>query len=222
MRQDKDKKKKDKPAVALMLCFCIMALVSFFAVKANIDKVRSGMDENNAADVVKEKSVDESSSIVDSADNSGNDESNSSGSTGEGSDSEYTAPLSGEIIMKYSMDMPIYWKTLDQYMTHGGIDIAAPAGSTVKACASGTVTRTGEDDRFGIIVEVNHGNGITAVYGNLSADDLVETGDVVQQGDTIGKVGQSSMFEFDSEPHLHFEMKKDGSAVDPGSYIDFR
>ena len=124
--------------------------------------------------------------------------------------------------MKYSMDMPIYWKTLDQYMTHGGIDIAAPAGSTVKACASGTVTRTGEDDRFGIIVEVNHGNGITAVYGNLSADDLVETGDVVQQGDTIGKVGQSSMFEFDSEPHLHFEMKKDGSAVDPGSYIDFR
>ena len=57
MRQDR--KQKDKPAIALVLCFCLMALVSVFVVKANIDKIKDNMQSNKAADVVKEKAVDE-------------------------------------------------------------------------------------------------------------------------------------------------------------------
>ncbi len=129
--------------------------------------------------------------------------------------------MNGEIIMKHSADMPVYWATLDQYMTHSGLDIAAPQGTSVSACSGGTITRIEEDDRFGITMEINHGDGLISVYGNLSGDDLAELGEVVSTGDDIGKTGKTSLFEFDSPDHLHFEMRKDGEPVDPGDYIDF-
>lgn len=213
MRQEK--KRKDKPAIALVLCFCLMALVSVFVVKANIDKVKDNMQNTKTADVVKEKAVDEkketSANIVDSRanDNSGNTT----------SATKFIVPLGGEIIMDYSMDMPIYWATLDQYMTHSGVDIAAPVGTEVKACAGGTVTKIEEDDRFGITIQINHGDGIISVYGNLAKDGLIELGEIVSQGDVIGKVGQSSLFEFDSPGHLHFEILNNGEYADPANYI---
>ena len=121
--------------------------------------------------------------------------------------------------MDFSMDMPIYQKTLDQYMTHSGIDIAAPEGTGVSACAAGTVTRIEEDDKLGIVVEINHGNNLLSVYGNLAGDGLIELGEIVSRGDTIGKVGRTSLFEFGEDDHLHFEMRKNGDPVAPGSYI---
>lgn len=213
MRQDK--KQKDRPAAALVLCFCLMAIVSIFVVKASIDKVRNNMPPEKAADVVKEKAVDEtpeaSQNIVDSRDSSEN-----GSETGE---SSFIVPVAGDIIMDYSMDMPVYHKTLDQYMTHSGIDIAAPSGTTVSACASGTVTRIDEDDRLGITVEINHGNDIISVYGNLAKKDLVELGEIVSKGDIIGRIGQTSLFEFDEDDHLHFEIRKGSEPDDPHNYI---
>ena len=222
MRQDK--KRRDKPAIALVLCFCMMALVSLFVVKANIDKVKNNMEGSNVTDAVKEKAVDGSrtDNIIDSADNTSDQGSGTSGNTDDQeSTSEYIIPVSGEIIMGYSSDMPVYWKTLDQYMTHSGIDIAAPSGTSAAACAAGTVTKVWEDDRFGISAEISHGEGITSIYGNLARDGLAETGDVLKQGDTVGKIGQSSMFEFDDPPHLHFEIRENGAESDPGKYISF-
>ena len=217
MRQDR--KQKDKPAIALVLCFCLMALVSVFVVKANIDKIKDNMQSNKAADVVKEKAVDENeetnTNIVDSRDNSAADGNNSDSST----DTEYIVPITGDIIMDFSMDMPIYQKTLDQYMTHRGLDIAAPVGTAVNACAGGTVTRIEEDDKLGIIVEINHGNDTLSVYGNLAKKGLIELGEIVSKGDPIGQVGQTSLFEFEEEEHLHFEMRKGGEPTDPRDYI---
>ena len=215
MRQDK--KQKDRPAAALVLCFCLMAIVSVFVVKASIDKVHDKMQSEKAADVVKEKAVDESTeasqNIVDSRDTSEN--------SGETDGSSFIVPVTGDIIMDYSMDMPVYHKTLDQYMTHSGIDIAAPSGTSAAACAAGTVTKVWEDDRFGISAEISHGEGIISIYGNLARDGLAETGDVLKQGDTVGKIGQSSMFEFDDPPHLHFEIRENGAEADPGKYLSF-
>lgn len=221
MRQDR--KQKDIPAITLVLCFCLMALVSVFVVKANVDKIRDAAQSSKAADVVKEKAVDENteaeSDIVDSLDNAGS----GTGGSGDGSaaaDTEFVTPLSGEIILDFSMDMPIYQKTLDQYMTHSGIDIAAPLGTGVSACSAGTVTRIEEDDKLGIVVEINHGNNLLSVYGNLANEDLIELGEIVSKGDTIGKVGRTSLFEFGEDDHLHFEMRKNGEPVAPGSYIE--
>jgi len=216
MRQDR--KQKDKPAIALVLCFCLMALVSVFIVKANIDKVKSNVQSDTAKDVVKEQAVDDESEteseVIDSIDDSdANDDGSSSGSA-------FIIPVDGEITMEYSMDTLIYNQTLDQYMTHSGVDIGAAAGTSVKACAAGTVTRIETDDRLGTIVEINHGNDVISVYGNLSEENLIELGEIVEQGALIGEIGRTSIIEADEPEHLHFEIKKSGEYVDPGEYIN--
>ena len=117
------------------------------------------------------------------------------------------------------MDMPIYSKTLDQYMTHPGIDIAAALSTKVKAIAAGTVTKVAEDDRYGMTVEITHGNGIVSIYSNLADKGLAEEGDAVSQGDVIGAVGETALFETLEESHLHLEMTRDSAYVDPTEYI---
>ena len=215
MRQAR--KQKDKTAAVLVLCFCLMALVSVFAVKANIDKLKPGMDDTGTTDVVKKQAVEQEAETV--AEDDIVDSRDQAGESGRASSPEFIVPIEGKIIMDYSMDMPIYWATLDQYMTHEGIDIASSVGTEVKSCASGTVTRVDEDDRFGITVEINHGEGLISVYGNLQNEGLIELGEVVDQGKVIGRVGQSSMFEFNDPEHLHFAMRLNGSPVDPHDYI---
>lgn len=219
MRQEKHQR-KDKPAVALVLCFCLMALVSIFVVKANIDKVKDNMGVGETADVVKEQAVDDTgesdaagTEVVDSRENQSVQPEEPAPA------SDYIVPVEGEIIMEHSVDMPIYWKTLDQYMIHSGIDIASPLGTPVQACADGTVTKIEEHDKMGITVEINHGNNLISVYSNLASDGLIELGEVVSQGTVIGKVGHSAMFEFDSPDHLHFEMHRGDEPLDPRNYI---
>lgn len=213
MRQDK--KKSNKPAAALVMCFCLMALVSVFTVKASIDKVKESAE---TANVVKKQAVEQieepTPEVVDSRDN---DIEQPSDDTAEAS--EFIFPVEGEIIMEYSMDMPIYWKTLDQYMVHSGIDISSETGTPVQACADGTITKIEEDDMMGMTIEINHGNGMISVYSNLATDGLIELGEVVTQGTVIGKVGQSALYEFESPAHLHFEMHKNEKAVDPRDYL---
>lgn len=213
MRQEK--KTKDRPAIALVLFFCLAALVAVFAVTSTVSKVRDNLQVDKAAEVVKKNAVNKTSDntaakIIDSQD---------SNDPGSSSSSGFIKPLSGEIVQKYSMDMPIYWETLDQYMTHDGVDLAAPAGTSVKTCASGTVTRIEKDDRYGMIVEISHGNDLLSLYGNLAEDGLVELGEVVSCGDVIGKVGKTSTFEASGAEHLHFSLKKKDEPVDPGKYI---
>lgn len=219
MRQEKHQR-KDKPAVALVLCFCLMALVSIFVVKANIDKVKDNMGVGETADVIKEQAVDEpqksdaaNAEVIDSRENEPAEPDEPEPA------SDYIVPVTGEIIMEHSVDMPIYWKTLDQYMTHNGIDIASPLGTPVQACADGTVTKIEENDKMGVTVEINHGDNLISVYSNLASDGLIELGEVVVQGTVIGKVGHSAMFEFENPDHLHFEMHQGDEPVDPRNYI---
>ena len=206
-----EKIEKNRPAIALVLCFCAVALVSLMIVKANIDKVRDNLEGANVAEVIKEEPVETPKpEVVDSRDESSSD-----------TDAipQFVMPVEGEVITKYSVDELVYWETLDQYMTHSGLDIAAPKGTSVEACSAGTVTRIEEDDRFGMLVEIAHGNGLVSLYSNLSGDVSCEVGDVVACGDVIGTIGNTSMFEYDIDDHLHFEMKLNGESVDPVDYI---
>jgi murein DD-endopeptidase MepM/ murein hydrolase activator NlpD len=206
-----EKIEKNRPAIALVLCFCAVALVSVMFVKANIDKVRDNLEGANVAEVIKEEPVETPKpEVVDSRDESSSD-----------TDAipQFIMPVEGEVITKYSVDELVYWETLDQYMTHSGLDIAAPKGTSVEACSAGTVTRIEEDDRFGMLVEIAHGNGLVSLYSNLSGDVSCEVGDVVACGDVIGTIGNTSMFEYDIDDHLHFEMMLNGESVDPVDYI---
>ena len=89
---------------------------------------------------------------------------------------------------------------------HDGVDISAPEGAAVLAVRSGTVAETGWDDTNGNYVLLDHGDGLTTLYGCLSAVS-VQTGDAVAQGEVLGAVGQTGAT---TGPHLHLEAAQDG------------
>ncbi|MCG6957111.1 MAG: M23 family metallopeptidase [Gemmatimonadetes bacterium] len=94
---------------------------------------------------------------------------------------------------------------------HNGIDIAVPTDSYIRAAGAGTVVDVGEDPLYGRFVVIDHGDGYTSLYGHASLT-LVTRGQRVRQDEVIalsGSTGQSTA------PHLHFEILKDGEAVDP-------
>lgn len=206
-------KNKNRAAMALTLCFCVMALTSLFAVKANIDKVKNAADTTNTPQITEDsESNTEVTAKTPVVDSKGENTTANSG--------EYIPPLKGTVQLKYSMDSLIYSKTLDQYMTHPGVDISAKMSDKVSAVCDGTVTKVYNDDRYGITVQVTHKGGLVSTYSNLAEQGHAEIGDEVTKGQIIGCVGDTALFESLDETHLHFEMSKDGEPVDPGEYIN--
>ena len=96
-----------------------------------------------------------------------------------------------------------------------GVGIAAPEGSAVKAVAPGTVVSVGQLGTYGLTVILQHGDGDYSVYASL-ASASVRTGAAVKKGDAIGTVGVSDP---DLKPHLHFEIRPKGHAVDPETWL---
>ena len=75
------------------------------------------------------------------------------------------------------------------------------------------------DPRYGLTIVVEHSNGFTSVYANLLTAEFVVVGESVKVGQTLGTVGNSATFEILDDAHLHFEILKDGVAVDPEMYV---
>jgi len=101
---------------------------------------------------------------------------------------------------------------------HTGVDIGnAPTGTDIYAVKSGKVITAGWNTAYGNRVIIDHGNGITTMYAHASKL-LVKVGDTVTQGQVIAKVGSTG---YSTGPHLHFEVRKDGSAQNPRNYINY-
>jgi len=98
---------------------------------------------------------------------------------------------------------------------HEGVDFAGKDGSDVVATAAGVVTYAGERSGYGLLVEINHGNGISTRYGHAKTVD-VKVGDIVRTGDVIAKMGSSGR---STGPHVHYEVLKNGRQVNPHPYI---
>jgi murein DD-endopeptidase MepM/ murein hydrolase activator NlpD len=98
---------------------------------------------------------------------------------------------------------------------HEGVDIASRLGSSIKAMGGGVVSYAGPKDGYGLLVEINHGNGVATRYGHASAV-LVKVGDRIQKGQDVALVGSSGR---STGPHLHFEVLQGGRAVNPQSYL---
>lgn len=98
---------------------------------------------------------------------------------------------------------------------HAGVDFAAPTGTPVKATAAGRVSFAGRKGGYGLMVILDHGNGMETRYAHLSRI-LVSKGVAVNHGERIGKVGSTGR---STGPHLHYETRKDGRAVDPSVYL---
>jgi len=98
---------------------------------------------------------------------------------------------------------------------HDGIDLAAPAGTPVQTAQEGTVLYAGEQKGYGLIVIVQHPNGIITLYAH-NRDLRVKTGQTVRRSQVVATVGESGRT---SGPHLHFEVRVDGKPVDPMDYL---
>lgn len=134
-------------------------------------------------------------------------------------DPTFKKPVEGENIREYAKDKLVYSNTLEEWITHSGIDIKADKTTVVKASADGTVKSIKNDPRYGLTVVIEHNNGYTTVYSNLLTAEFVVKGEKVKQGQTIGTVGNTATFEISDEAHLHFEITKDGESLDPELYL---
>jgi murein DD-endopeptidase MepM/ murein hydrolase activator NlpD len=123
-------------------------------------------------------------------------------------------PLPGEIdtTSGFGMRMDPFLRTPAM---HTGLDFRGEYGEPVHATAAGTVTQAGWSGGYGKMVEVDHGNGFATRYGHLSSID-VEVGQSVRLGQVVGKLGSTGR---STGPHLHYETRIDGDAVDPQRFL---
>lgn len=128
----------------------------------------------------------------------------------------FIMPVNGEILEPFSENL-VFNNTLGDWRVHGGIDIAAEKGCSVASVAQGVVEKV-YDNAMGSCVEISHPAGFVTVYKGLENVENLAEGDEVKSGEVIGTIGDCRG-ENVTVPHLHFEMYKDNTAVNPSDYL---
>ena len=131
----------------------------------------------------------------------------------------FQKPVEGDVVREFAKDNLIFSETLQEWTTHMGVDIKAEKTTIVKVAEAGTVKTIKNDPRYGLTIVVEHENGFQTIYANLLTSEFVVEGEKVEKGQSLGTVGNTAVFEVADEPHLHFEILKDSSPVDPTIYI---
>lgn len=123
-------------------------------------------------------------------------------------------PVIGEVDMSspFGMRMDPF---LGRPAIHTGIDLRGETGEPVRATATGHVTIAGREGGYGNLVEITHGNGLATRYGHLSEIN-VKLGQVVRIGEVVGRIGSTGR---STGPHLHYETRVNGEAVDPQKFL---
>lgn len=121
-------------------------------------------------------------------------------------------PASGEVTSGFGWrNSP--WE--DGSELHPGVDIANSMGTPIVATADGGVVQSGPAGGYGNIVQIDHGNGIVTIYGHNSST-LVKVGQSVKKGQVISYLGSTGR---STGPHVHYEVRVNGTAVDPMSFM---
>jgi murein DD-endopeptidase MepM/ murein hydrolase activator NlpD len=123
-------------------------------------------------------------------------------------------PLIGEINMTSPFGMRMH-PLLGRLAIHTGIDLRGDVGVPVRATATGKVTIAGRQGGYGNMVEISHGNGLATRFGHLS-EISVKIGQVVRIGELVGRIGSTGL---STGPHLHYETRVNGEAVDPQKFL---
>jgi murein DD-endopeptidase MepM/ murein hydrolase activator NlpD len=123
-------------------------------------------------------------------------------------------PVEGEIDTSSSFGVRID-PFLGKPAMHTGLDFRGDTGEAIRVTAAGTVISAGWSGGYGRLVEVDHGNGLSTRYGHLSEID-VKVGQTVKAGQTVGRMGSTGR---STGPHLHYETRIDGEAVDPHRFL---
>ena len=98
---------------------------------------------------------------------------------------------------------------------HSGMDFRAPTGTQVHATAPGVVVKAGRNGGYGKMVEIDHGNGFSTRYAHMSRVH-VKVGETIKTGDIVGDSGSTGR---STGPHLHYEVRRNGDAIDPLRFL---
>lgn len=128
-------------------------------------------------------------------------------------------PADGETVNAFAADHLAYNVTTRDWRTHEGVDFRCEAGQSVTAAADGTVYTIYDDQSYGMTVVLQHADGYTTHYANLSKEIPVAVGDSVRAGQVIGAVGDTACVETALEPHLHFAVYQNNTPVDPADFF---
>ncbi len=124
----------------------------------------------------------------------------------------FILPMSGKLTSSYGYRRHPMG---GQRKFHHGVDLAAPHGSRIIAAAAGTVTRVSYNSLLGRYVIIAHSDGYETVYAHLSRQ-LVKAGQKVAQGQSIGEEGSTGL---STGPHLHFEIRRNGTSINPLNFV---
>lgn len=119
-----------------------------------------------------------------------------------------------DVIMKYSMDKGVFFQTLAQYKCNPAIIIAGEVGEEVLSAADGVITKISDNEETGLTLTMAIGNDYNLTYGQLK-DCAVDVGDVVKEGDIIGKVAKPTKYYVVEGSNLYFEVTEKDETVDP-------
>ena len=127
---------------------------------------------------------------------------------------ETTTPVLGRLTSPYGYrDHPVNGK----YLFHGGVDISGNKGDPIGCFADGTVEFVGENDSYGLYLQVDHGNSVKSFYAHCSAV-YVKKGQWVSLGERIAAIGDTGLA---TASHLHLELRCAGLRLNPGYYVEF-
>ena len=128
-------------------------------------------------------------------------------------------PVEGEVLMRYSADKAVYFKTLGQYKTNPAIVISANEGSAVKSSAKSVVTKVGENEEIGTFIETSIGDDYKITYGQLT-DLQVKKGDMLSEGEIIGRIAKPTKYYIEEGSNLYLKMKCGNETVDPLIFLE--
>ncbi|KSV58094.1 M23 family metallopeptidase [Acetivibrio ethanolgignens] len=123
-------------------------------------------------------------------------------------------PVVGDVLLKYSMDKSIYFKTLAQYKVNPAVVIAAKEDTEVLSAAKCVVTDVSESEETGVTLTATLGDGYEVVYGQLK-EVKAKVGDTIERGSVIGKIAKPTKYYVAEGTNLYFAVLQDGKPVDP-------
>jgi murein DD-endopeptidase MepM/ murein hydrolase activator NlpD len=123
-------------------------------------------------------------------------------------------PVSGNVIMKYSMDRLVHHATLQQWKVSPAMLISAEEGEDVSSVADGIITEIVEDDETGLTITASIGDDYSVVYGQLG-DLTVEEGERIEKGQILGSINKPTKYYSVEGPNLYFQLLQEDKTLDP-------
>lgn len=132
---------------------------------------------------------------------------------------ELAWPTEGKVLLDYSMDKTVYFKTLQQYRYNPAVIIGSEVNAQVLSACDGKVVSILTNAKTGTTITLDIGDGYQAVYGQLK-EIPVATGTYVSKGQCLGYISEPSKYYTEEGPNLYFQILKDGVAINPQEYLE--